>query len=75
MKYKIKKPYIEIINYPKKKEYKAGDVIEINNYIKMTKLAIYGFIDRKPIEEKKRGRPSKIERATIPQPEEKAVIL
>jgi len=72
-KFKVKKPYSEIVNYPKKKQYKPGDVIEIDSYIKITKLIIYGFIDRTPVEEKKRGRP-KVERA-ITTPEEKAVTL
>jgi len=74
MRFRIVKPYSEIVNYPKKKEYKVGDVIETDNYIKITKLVIYGFIDRKPLEEKKRGRP-KVERAIAPQPEEKATVL
>lgn len=57
MKFKIKKPYSEIVSYPRKKEYKVGDIIETDNYIKITKLIMYGFIDRQPVEEKKRGRP------------------
>lgn len=74
MKFRIKKPYAEMINYPKKKEYKIGDTIELDNYIKITKLIMYGFIERKPVEDKKRGRP-KVEKAVEPKPEEKAVIL
>lgn len=74
MKFKIKKPYSEIVNYPRKKEYKTGDIIELDNYIKITKLIMYGFIERTPIVDKKRGRP-KVEKAIEPKPEEKAVTL
>ena len=69
MRFNIKKPYVEFLK--KRKEYKPGDFIEIDSYIKATKLAMYGVIDRKPVEKTRGGRPS---RARI-KPKEKAVTL
>ena len=60
-KYKIIKRFID----SDRTEYEVGDPIELENDMKITRMKYYGFIGWEPIEEKKRGRKPKIERAVI----------
>jgi len=50
------------ITTPKKREYIPGDLMILDNFMEITRLKVFGFIEHIPPEDKKkRGRKKKIE--------------